>query len=91
MAMARSGLTGDFSKDAPRIASLAQACGGHPQAKEISRELGRMLAEMAPDDIKAEFDRITDGYESGFEPGLPRRRRASLRAILQQPERCWRT
>jgi tetratricopeptide (TPR) repeat protein len=29
-----------------------------------------MLHAIAPDDVKAEFDRITDGFESGFDPGL---------------------
>jgi tetratricopeptide (TPR) repeat protein len=63
-------LTGDFSHDGALIASVAQSCAGNPQAKEIRRELGRMLAAIAPDDVKAKFGKITDDYESGFEPGL---------------------
>ena len=91
IARRESGLTGDFKHDGALITSVAQATGEHPQAKEIRRELGRMLAEMAPDDIKAKFDRITEGMRAGSSRGSPRRRRASLRAILQQPERCSRT
>lgn len=70
IASVKSGLTGDFKHDGALITSVAQSCGEHPQAKEIRRELGRMLAEAAPDDVRAQFDRITDGYERGFEPGL---------------------
>ena len=70
IASVRSGLTGDFKVDGALITSVAASCEGHPQAKEIRRELGRMLAAIAPDDVKAKFDGIVDGYEGGFEPGL---------------------
>ncbi len=69
-ARVRHGLTGDFTHDSALIMSVTAATGGHPQGKEIRRELGRMLHSIAPDDVKAKFDGITDGYESGFEPGL---------------------
>jgi hypothetical protein len=39
----RSGFAGDFKHDGALIMSIAESCGGHPQAKEIRRELGRML------------------------------------------------
>jgi hypothetical protein len=58
-------LTGDFKHDGALITSVAQSCGEHPQAKEIRRELGRMFAAMAPDDVKAKLDQITDDYEGG--------------------------
>ena len=70
IASVKDGLTGDFKHDGALITSVAQSCGDHPQAKEIRRELGRMFAAIAPDDVKAKFDQITDGYEGGFEPGL---------------------
>ena len=70
IASVRSGLTGDFKVDGALITSVAASCGGHPQAKEIRRELGRMLHAIAPDDVKAKFDGIVDGYESGFDQGL---------------------
>ena len=83
-------LTGDFQHDGALITSVGQSCGGHPQAKEIRRELGRMLAAIAPDDVKAKFDGIVDGYESGFEPGLAAARArisaghvAEARAVLE--------
>jgi tetratricopeptide (TPR) repeat protein len=70
IASVKSSLTGDFKHDGAFITSIAESCGGHPQAKEIRRELGRMLHAIAPVDVKAEFDRITDGFESGFDQGL---------------------
>jgi tetratricopeptide (TPR) repeat protein len=70
IASVQNGLTGDFEHDGALIMSVTTACGGHPQAKEIRRELGRMLHSIAPEDVKAKFDGITDGYESGFELGL---------------------
>lgn len=79
IASVKRGLTGDFKHDGTLITSVAQSCGGNPQAKEIRRELGRMLAGIAPDDVKAKFDEITDEYESGFEPGLAEAR-AQIRA-----------
>jgi hypothetical protein len=66
----QNALTGDFKHDGSLLTSVAQTCGDHPQAKEIRRELGRMLAAIAPEDVKAKFDEITEGYEGGFEPGL---------------------
>lgn len=78
IASVKAALTGDFKHDGALITSTAQLCGEHPQAKEIRRELGRMLAAIAPDDVKAKFDQITDGYESGFEPGL-----AEARALMR--------
>jgi tetratricopeptide (TPR) repeat protein len=75
----KRGLTGDFRHDGTLITSVARSCGDHPQAKEIRRELGRMLAAIAPNDVKAKFDQITDGYEEGFEPGLAEAR-AQMRA-----------
>lgn len=70
-------LTGDFKHDGALITSVARSCGDHPQAKEIRRELGRMFAAVAPGDVKAKLDEITDGYEGGFEPGL-----AEARALM---------
>jgi tetratricopeptide (TPR) repeat protein len=70
IASVQRGLTGDFKVDGAVITSVAASCGGHPQAKEIRRELGRMLHAIAPDDVKAKFDGIVDGYESGFDQGL---------------------
>ena len=70
IASVQNGLTGDFKHDGALIMSVTAACGAHPQAKEIRRELGRMLHAIAPEDVRAKFDGITDGYESGFEPGL---------------------
>jgi len=61
IASVQCGLTGDFKVDAARITSIAESCGGHPQAKEIRRELGRMLHTIAPDDVKAKFAWIVDG------------------------------
>lgn len=75
----QSSLTGDFKHDGALMTSIAQSCGEHPQAKEIRRELGRMLHAIAPDDVKAKFDRITDGFESGFDQGLTEAR-AYIRA-----------
>ena len=79
IASVQSALTGDFQHDGALITSVAQSCGDHPQAKEIRRELGRMFAAIAPDDVKAKLDEITDGYEGGFEPGLAEAR-AQMRA-----------
>ena len=70
IASVKSGLTGDFKHDGTLITSVAQATGDHPQGTEIRRELGRMLAEIAPDDLKDKMSRTTEAYESGFEPGL---------------------
>lgn len=70
IANVRNGLTGDFQHDGALIMSVTAATGGHPQGKEIRRELGRMLHSIAPDDVRTKFDGITDGFESGFEPGL---------------------
>jgi tetratricopeptide (TPR) repeat protein len=75
----KGSLTGDFAHDGALLTSVAQSCGDHPQAREIRRELGRMLADMAPDDVKAKFVQITEGYEEGFEPGLAEAR-AQMRA-----------
>lgn len=79
IASVKRALTGDFKHDGALITSVAQSCGGHPQAKEIRRELGRMLASIAPDEVKAQFDQVVDGYEGGFEPGLEEAR-AQMRA-----------
>ena len=70
IASVQNGLTGDFKHDGALITSIAESCGAHPQAKEIRRELGRMLHAIAPDDVKADFDQIVDGFEGGFEEGL---------------------
>ena len=70
IAIARSNSTGDFHQDAPRFTAIIAACAEHPQATEIRRELGRMLAAIAPDDVRERVHRVTNGYESGFEPGL---------------------
>jgi tetratricopeptide (TPR) repeat protein len=75
----QSALTGDFKHDGSLITSVAQSCGDHPQAKEIRRELGRMMAAIAPEDVKAKFDEITEAYEGGFEAGLSAAR-AQMRA-----------
>jgi tetratricopeptide (TPR) repeat protein len=74
IAAVKGSLTGDFTQDGALITSVGQSCGDHPQAKEIRRELGRMLAAIAPDDVKAKLDEITDRYEDGFEPGLAQAR-----------------
>jgi tetratricopeptide (TPR) repeat protein len=79
IASVKAALTGDFQHDRALITSIAQSCGEHHQAKEIRRELGRMLAAIAPDDVKAKFDQITNGYEGRFEPGLGEAR-AQMRA-----------
>jgi tetratricopeptide (TPR) repeat protein len=70
----KAALTGDFKHDSALIMSVTAACGGHPQAKEILRELGRMFHAIAPDDVKAKLDGIADGYESGFDEGLTQAR-----------------
>jgi len=70
----RTGLTGDFKHDGALIVSATAACGEHPQAKEIRRELGRMLHAIAPDDVRAEFDGISEGFGSAFEQGFARAR-----------------
>lgn len=74
IASVQNGLTGDFNHDSALIMSVTAASGGHPQAKEIRRELGRMFHAIAPDDVKAKFDGIVDGYESGFDQGLTQAR-----------------
>ena len=91
IARVRSSLTGDFTTDAARITSVAASCGGHPQAKEIRRELGRMLHAIAPDDVKAKFDGIVDGYESGFEQGLAQARAHLGAGDVAAARWCWRT
>ena len=90
IASVQTGLTGDFNTDAARITSIAEACGRHPQAKEIRRELGRMLHAIAPDDVKAKLDGIADAYGIGFDVELTEARDHIGAAISQQPELCWR-
>ena len=70
IASVQAALTGDFQHDGALITSVGQSCGEHPQAKEIRRELGRLLHAIAPDEVKAKFDQVVEGFEGGFEPGL---------------------
>jgi tetratricopeptide (TPR) repeat protein len=90
IASVKAALTGDFQHDGALITSVGQSCEGHPQAKEIRRELGRMLHAIAPDDVKAKFDQVVEGFEGGFEPGLAEARAkigasdvAGARAVLE--------
>ena len=50
-----------------------------------------MFAAIAPDDVKAKLDEITDGYEGGFEPGLAEARARMRAGDVEVARRCSKT
>lgn len=95
MAEIRSQLTGDRDHDGPLLMKCSDRYREHPLAREILREIGRMLVESLPQDARDRLEKsIADVYgplktgladavkqaQSGDMPGA----RRSLEAVIEE-------
>lgn len=95
MTAIRNQLTGDPTHDGPLLLEYSQQYRKHPLAREIVREIGRMLAAGLPQDARASIDdELTKLYqpfdaglseaESNMASGDADEARRTLKAIIEQ-------